>query len=219
MALVSYSALLNNITGKLAGSVFQDSFGGPQIRSRVCPRNPRSYHQQLVRGDFAFISASWRSLTSSQRQSFIDAASSPGQGFNLFMESNLNLAVLGLPMLTSFIPSAVPADMPMRIDLLSPPVFSVSASGIVATVPADTMQVVYASLQHSQSAGFINNSMFSPITAYPAGSLLTFPDDIGTAYQFRFGPFIASGTICIKSSLINTTNGLRTDSATSCSNF
>src|SRR5213596_1553841 len=102
MARISFTAIVSEIVGKLAGSVFQSSYGGFQIHGRVSPRNPQSNYQQLRRGMFGFISATWRSLTNTERQTFIDGAVSPGGGFDLYVQSNVNLILVNEPMISAY---------------------------------------------------------------------------------------------------------------------
>ena len=90
IARISFTAIVAQIVRKLAGSVFQYSYGGFQIRTRVSPRNPQTQYQQLRRGDFGFLSQTWRNLSPTERQTFIDNAGTPPAALNLFVLSNVN---------------------------------------------------------------------------------------------------------------------------------
>lgn len=216
MARVSFSALIEEIIGKLAGSVFQDSYGGYQIRSRVSPRNPQSNYQQLRRGEFGFISASWRALTSIQRQTFIDAAITPPAALNLFIQANVNLSLIDEPLIASYVPSSAPAAMPIEITDLSVGSFKIKASGSTTIVPAGTTLLVFATYEKPPTKIFTNPSQFSPVIHYPAGTDLSSPTDISTEWISRFGIQRPNKQICIKSALIDTSNGFRTDTTMNC---
>ena len=216
MAKVSFSALIENILGKLAGSVFQDSYGGYQVRTRVTPRNPQSQYQQLRRGAFGYISSLWRTLTPAQRGTFIAAAASTGGGLNLFVESNVNLSLVLQPIINSYITSLAPVSMPISIVNLTPPIFTVQASGFTTTVPAGMALLIFSTAEKFPSKIFTNPSQYSPVLSLPAGTDLSVPLNISADWIALFGQFTAGKRICVKSALINIINGKRTDSLPVC---
>jgi hypothetical protein len=218
MARVSFSALIEEIVGKLAGSVFQDSYQGFQIRTRVTPRNPQTNYQQVRRGEFGFITQTWRTMSQAERDTFISAAPYPSAGFNLFVASNVNLSLIGLPMITTYTPSSVPADMPLQLDLYDGVNFNVSASGAVTTVPAGYSLILFATAEKSPTKIFTNPSQFSPISTFAAGVDLSSPVNQAAEWIARYGQFTNDKRICIKSALIDNSNGNRTDAAVSCAN-
>lgn len=216
MAKVSFSALIEHILGKLAGSVFQDSYGGYQVRTRVTPRNPQSQYQQLRRGAFGYISSLWRNLTPAQRGTFIAAAASTGGGLNLFVESNVNLSLVLQPIISSYIVSLAPVSMPISIVNLTPPIFTLQASGTTTTVPAGMALLIFSTAEKFPSKIFTNPSQYSPILSLPAGTDLSIPINISAEWIAHFGQFTADKRICVKSALINIINGKRTDSLPVC---
>lgn len=208
MAKVSFSALIEEITGKLAGSVFQDSYGGFQIRTRVSPRNPQTNYQQLRRGEFGYISALWRTLTSVQRQTFIDAATTEPEALKLFIQSNVNLSLIDMPIIDTYTQQTAPDAMPMQINDLNPESFQVSASGAVTTVPADTKLLLYATTDKYPTRIFTNPSEFSPILSWDEGTDLSVLTDVINEWNDRYGVMRINRRICIKQRLINKINGL-----------
>jgi hypothetical protein len=88
MAKVEFTGIVANITGKLSGSVFQQSFGGAQLHAKKSPINRQSYLQQVERVAFAELTAAWRDLTDVERASWTAAAPTASQGFNLFVQVN-----------------------------------------------------------------------------------------------------------------------------------
>ena len=189
MAKVSFSALIEEIVGKLAGSVFQDSYGGFQIRTRVSPRNPQSNFQQLRRGEFGYISALWRTLSPTERQTFIDAAASPSGGLNLFIQSNVNLSLIGEPILSTYPTPTTPVEMPMEIVTYDGTLFTVRASGATTTVPTGFTLIIFATYEKPQSKIFTNPSQFSPIVNFAAGTDLSVATDIAADWIARYGQF------------------------------
>lgn len=218
MARINFTALIESLTGKLAGSVFQDSYMGFQIRTRVSPRNPQSYYQQLRRGEFAYITQTWRTLTVAQRKSWIDAATSPSGGLNLFIESNINLSLINENLLTSFVPAPTPAYMPLEIVTLGNSIFTVQASGITKQVPLNTKLLLYATYEKGVTKIFTNPSQYSPIASFGAGADFSIPVSIASNWISRYGQFTTNKRICIKSVLLSTMNGMRGLEAIFCAN-
>lgn len=107
-ALVKYTAIVDNISGKLNGSVFARNKGGAYIRSKSNPTNPQTSSQMAQRATFGGVSQLWRNLTPSQRSNWdATAADYPYQnslgdtkilsGFALHQQLNSNLSVIGQP--------------------------------------------------------------------------------------------------------------------------
>lgn len=209
MARVSFSAMVYEIVGKLGGSVFQYSYGGYQVHVRNSPRNPQTQYQQLRRGDFGFLSASWRNLTTVQRQTFIDAATSPSAAFNLFVSSNVNLILIEEPIIDTYTPTTTPIVMPVDVVDLSPGTFQIAASTGTTVVPAGSSLLIYSTNLKAPTKIFTNPSQYSPIKVFPAGTDISAPVSIKTEFNSRFGQITADQRLCIKSVLIDTTNGSR----------
>lgn len=209
MARISFSALVEEIVGKLAGSVFQDSYGGFQVRTRVSPRNPQTKYQQLRRGEFGYLSAGWRFLTSAQRQTFIDAAATPPAALNLYLQSNINLTLIQEPTITDYIASSDPG--PMQIDIASAnnSALIIQASGGITTVPTGTKVLIQITYRKEETKIFTNPSQYSPIINYDEGTDLTVAQNIIAQWQARYGQMQPTGRIGLKASLIDKSNGLR----------
>jgi hypothetical protein len=209
MARVSFSPLVEEIVGKLAGSVFQDSYGGMQIRTRVTPRNPQSKYQQLRRGEFGFLSASWRGLTSIERQTFIDNATSPGAALNLFLQANVNLTLVEEPTITTYVPSTDPGTMQIEFDTAEEGSLTVKATGSPLVVPAGTKLLLQVTYQKAPTKIFTNPSQYSPVISFDEGTDLTLPVSILTEWQARYGVMLPDKRFCLSSALIDKSNGHR----------
>lgn len=216
MARISFTAMVAEINGKLAGSVFQYSYGGFQLHTRVSPRNLQTQYQQLRRQNFGFIAASWRSLTLLQRETWIDAAVTEPEAFNLFVKSNINLILVGESMITDYVPTSVPDEIPLIITELTPASFKVMATGAITTVPTDTALLFFSTYQKDPTKIFTNPSEYSPIQVFPAGSDLSTPASVIAAFNARYGLLIQEKRLCIKSALVDITNGNRGAEPWSC---
>ena len=108
MALIKLTAIVDNISGKLNGTVFAKNKGGHYMRSKSKPSNPRSTFQTAVRARFGAIAQLWGALTQAQRNAWNAMASEfPYKnrlgdtkilsGFALHQKLNTNLAIIGQP--------------------------------------------------------------------------------------------------------------------------
>ena len=218
MARISFSSLVESITGKLAGSVFQDSYQGFQIRTRVSPRNPQSDYQQLRRGEFAFLSQGWRYLSDTDRQTWIDNAPPGMQGLNFYLQSNINLVLIGLAPVAAYAAAATPSAFELSIPVLDGSVFTVQAAGTPDTVPVDTSLLIQATYEKEVTKIFTNPSQYSPVISFPAGTVLSTPVDIAANWISRYGQFTSDKRICLASNLISVVNGARSAVSIICAN-
>ncbi len=62
MALITPSALIQTIRGKVGATVFGNTQAGPIARARVVPRNPRTERQLAARSALAAAGAAWSAL-------------------------------------------------------------------------------------------------------------------------------------------------------------
>jgi hypothetical protein len=216
MARISFSALVEEIVGKLAGSVFQDSYGGFQIRTRVSPRNPQTKYQQLRRGEFGYLSAGWRFLTDVQRQTFIDAAVTPPAALNLYLQSNINLTLIEEPTITDYIPSSDPGTMAVEFSNVDTTEMMIRATGAATVVPAGTKLLIQVTYQKAPTKIFTNPSQYSPVISFDEGTDLSVPTDILTEWQSRYGQIVADKRLCLKANLIDKSNGRRGADVTNC---
>lgn len=209
MSRIQFSAPIEEIVGTLAGSVFQDSYMGVQIRTRVSPRNPQSYFQQLRRGEFGYLSSGWRNLTAPQQQTWIDEAGSVNMGFRLYIGCNINLTLVEIDPVSSFIPSATPDSLPLEIQQYESSTIQVSAVTSSAVVPVNHKLLLFATYEKGATKIFTNPSQYGPIGSFPAGTDFSVPVDVTALWVSRYGIIRDGFQICIKSVLVNTTNGLR----------
>lgn len=106
MALIKLTAIVDNISGKLNGTVFAKNKGGHYMRSKSMPSNPKTSFQNAVRARFGAIAQLWGTLRESQRNAWNAMASEFPytnrlgdtkilSGFALHQKLNTNLAVIG----------------------------------------------------------------------------------------------------------------------------
>lgn len=207
---------MEEIIGRYGGSVFQDSYFGIQLRGLAKPRNPQTQLQQLRRGDFGFLSASWRGLTPTEQSSWITEAGTVPEALRLFLSANVNLIISGNPTVTTFTSAATPDAFPMQINELTPINFSVQASSALDVVPADTTLMLYTTPDDYQSRDYINPSQYQPTINFTAGSDMATAHNIVISWFNRYGIMRLSRRICLKSVLVSTVNGARGDESIIC---
>lgn len=218
MARIAVNPLIEELVGKLGGSVFQDSYGGMQVRTRVSPRNPQTKYQQLRRGEFAFLSSGWRNLSDAQRQTFIDAASTPPAGFNLYLSSNINLTLIEVDTIVSYPADSVPGEMTIEFGEVTPSSMPIIATGGTTTVPANRKLLIQVTDQAAPTRIFTNPSMYTPVISFDEGTDLSTETDIITEWTARYGVLSADRRLCLKANLISKLNGLRGADSISCTN-
>lgn len=218
MARIAFTSTAAEIVGKLAGSVFQYSYGGFQVHSKVSPSNPGTSYQQLRRGDFGFLSSSWRSLTSVQKNSFIIAAGSTPAALRLFIESNINLILINEPQIDTFLPGTVPGAMPITVTQATATNFDLQAQASPTIVPPGEKLLVQSTDTRFVTGIFTNPSMYSPISIFDEGTNMAVITNQIAAWNDRYGLLMAGLRICIKSALINKINGTRGAETINCIN-
>lgn len=94
MAIITYSALITNISGKLGGSVLKRIKGNSIIFNRVHGKIKPTSRQHDIRGYISQLSVRWYSLTTTQREMWNNFASiTPRRqsGINSFVMLNQRL--------------------------------------------------------------------------------------------------------------------------------
>lgn len=107
MAKFTPGAIVSEISGKIAATIFTRNRGGNIIRNRRTPINRRSVAQSVRRQGLGNLASAWRGLTQAQRGSWNGATGNfPYQntlgetkflsGSQLYIQFNQNLLILGL---------------------------------------------------------------------------------------------------------------------------
>lgn len=209
MSRIKFTGAIASMHGSIEGTTFQDSYGGAQMRTRVKPDNPRTFYQQYVRGNFAFLTGSWRNLTAAQMISFNDGAPMGYDGFSWFVACNISLSLIGKPLLTDFVASSVPALMPLNIFALTSSVFSIFAASALIDVPVNNNLVLYATPPIPASLNYINPSLYTFFASFGPGNHFLDPVDVAYWYYQKQPPALPGRVVMLKSLLIDITNGTR----------
>lgn len=211
MALIKLTAFIDQISGKLNGTVFSKNKGGAYVRSKSKPTNPRSAAQMAVRSAFGAIAAAWRDLTESQRKAWMEATKDfPYQnrlgdrktltGFSLHQKINRNLQLVSQPAVQ--IPPT--PDSPAGITVLEMAGFN--ATGSLEGETEATVIVVFATAPISPGVSNFSNRLRLIGTITPAE--LEAGTDLGTMHRDVFGTAPADAKIGFKFTPIHTVSGI-----------
>lgn len=215
---MKYSAIVSDVRNKLNGSVASKNRYGQYLRNKTTPVNPQTSFQQNVRQVLASISASWRELTFSQRQSwnagqvnfpftdiFGDVRYLSGQA--LFVKLNANLAKISQPLIdVAPLPVGIPeiAFTDIVAESTTGTLDALELSLNVETVPAGYSLAVYATPPTAPGISFVKNRFrFLGVTA-----VVTNDADILAMYTARFGTSgVVGQRIFVRCALVNNTTG------------
>ena len=209
-------AIVSEIRGKIASTVFARNRGGAIIRNRIKGVNRRTTLQTTVRQRLSALSSEWRGLTAAQRDSWNNASpqfpvqDNLGQqifltGEQLFIRSNSNLLLIGQSQITSApIPTSFPATT-VGFTALTDAAMTVSYTP--TPVPSGFALVIMATAGFSQGRSFVNENQYRFIVSEAAAQ--TTPADIAAAWVLIFGTLpVADLKVSVKSFLVEVTSGL-----------
>lgn len=216
-AIFTPGAVVSEIRGKIASSVFSRNRGGAIIRNRIKPINRRSTGQSTRRQTLGSLASSWRGLTQSQRDGWNAGAQSfPVQnrlgqtnflsGEQLYVRFNANLILIGESAIT-----AAPSPFAFAIFTLSftaeDPTVAATLSVVFSPSPltSGNTLALYATRNLSPGIEAPNASEFRFIGQLDPAD--TTPSDQLSAYQAVFGDPIAGQKIFLEARPIATASG------------
>jgi hypothetical protein len=207
MAKIILSALLDDIRGKIAGSVFQMTVGGLQMRTRVSPRNPRTGNQQQIRSNYSRIVLTWPYLDTADQATWLAASIGDDTGFNLYFTSNMKIKqATGQDLNVYSGTGALPINA-VTFDTLTDVIFAMNPATAAAVLPADTYLVVSATKQLKSGTSFISPSSYTLLNVFTPGFASGSDIDLFTIYTTIYGSLIEGSTIGVQWYTINEVTG------------
>ena len=86
MAVASLNPVITTLSGRIGNAVFYCRRGTQCARAYVVPRNPDTYAQRAVRGNFASAVKAWQQMSTTGKYAFTRKARGLGMsGYNLFI--------------------------------------------------------------------------------------------------------------------------------------
>lgn len=106
MVQVKYGDVITEMKGKIGGFAYKGNYSAPSAQKIIKPTPRGTNYQTIVRARLSYISALWRGLTAGQKDDWNTLATTwPfincfgeeyfGSGYQVFMQVNLNLALVG----------------------------------------------------------------------------------------------------------------------------
>lgn len=189
MAIFTPGAIVSEISGKIAATVYTRNRGGNVIRNRRTPINRRSVSQSVRRQGLGNLASSWRGLTQAQRDSWNSATGSfPYQnslgetkylsGEQIYVQFNQNLLLIGQAAVTSAPAPFAFATLTLTLTGADTPTLSLAYTPDPVT--ANNYLAVFATPNLSPGIAAPNASAFryletvDPATASPANILASF---------------------------------------------
>jgi hypothetical protein len=205
MAIFTPGAIVSEISGKIAATVYTRNRGGNVIRNRRTPINRRSVAQSVRRQGLGNISSAWRGLTQAQRDSWNGSSSTfPYQnalgetkylsGSQLFVMFNQNLLLLGAATVTTAPASFSFATFTLGLAAADTPTFSITFTPTPLT--AANNLAVFATQNLSPGIDSPNASKFRFIGVIAAAD--TSPADLLSEYQAVHGNPVAGQKIFLE---------------------
>jgi len=212
MAKFTPGAIVSEISGKIAATVFTRNRGGNVIRNRRTPINRRSVAQSQRRQGLGNLASGWRGLTQVQRDSWNTASpnfpyqNSLGEtkylsGEQLYIKFNQNLILIGAATVQTAPSSFAFATFTLGLTATSVPAFSVAFTPNPLT--ADNNLAIYATPSLSPGIAAPNASKFRFIGHIAAAAAS--PADMLAAYQNVFGDPVVDQKIFIEARPISST--------------
>lgn len=223
MAKVLFTAVVADMRGKLAGTVFTKNRGGAVARTKVTPVNTRTIPQQVARADFGNFSTAWRSLSAANRDTWnTGAVNFPRKdqfgntkvlsGQQLYVALNSNLSKISSPTISVCpAPQGASWEHPEMVSLAMNAAKLELTSGI--GVQPGQATVWYIRATSVMSLGVTNpTGRFKAVANMPIPSVPTGPadvEDITSEWGAIFGkiPAAGAGQIFLEITAINTTTG------------
>ncbi len=216
MSKIKFTSDVDEIIGRLAGSIFQGGAYGIILKTFKSPGYVPTDQTQLRRGIYGYLAGSWRNLTPTQKQTWVDNSGSFPSTLNFFINVNINLILINLPAITTFTPAAAPGMMQVDFIESTPATMGAQVTSGVSIVPAGTKMLFYATMERRPTQLFDNPSMYQPIAVYPSGTDFSTPVNFLNPWTNHYGVNRLDKRICIKNVLINQSNGIRSPEYISC---
>lgn len=215
MAKILFTAIVADVRGKIAGTVFSKNRYGAYARTKVTPSNPKTLAQVQRRSLLAQFAQAWRGLTDIQRSSWNGAVdqyigtnvfgnSKRMTGSALFSKLNLNIATAsGAQISVPPIPTGV-APLTSLSLVANATLNEFEVSFTATPVPVGLVLVLDSTT--CLSPGIANaNSFFRTIGVLPAASASG--ADLTLLYTAKFGSLVQGQRVFIRAKLISIATG------------
>lgn len=204
----NYQQAICSILARLSGRVFTDSQFGQLLRGLPQSQTGLSNRQLLRRGIFVYLITAWRSLSTGDRNTWITEAGTLPEGFNLYINRNINLILASQSPIQAFVSSVTVPVFDISIVQLTPEAFDIkNPSG--STVPSGYSLQIYSTYGRSPGQVFTAPADYQPTITFPAGSDFSSIQTIFSNWQALYGVLKLGSYICLSSFLVDNASGAR----------
>lgn len=211
----SFGAVVVAGSGKLGGHVASRNLGGAYFRTRVKPLNPQTPAQIAQRYQMSLYSKNWNTLTAAEQAAWnAYAAVTPLRdrlgnsitvsGKNLYIQCNINLALIGGSAITTPPSPAVLSEI-TGLNVASLTVSAATIGWTSGAIPAGENWVVRATRPVNAGVSYVKNQYRIIAVLAPAA---TSPANIFTAYSAKFGAPVSGQKIFFSIQQIDNAGGL-----------
>ena len=201
MAKILFTAIVADVRGKIAGTVFSKNRYGAYARTKVTPVNRNTVKQQGARAILTIVSQAWKCLSEAQRKGWNEGAKNfirtnvfgdvrNLSGSALFARLNANLLHIGESRIVN---CPLPVSVPSVVTLSGAAVNSVQSMTLTFSpaIDAGVSVEVYATAGLSAGKNFVK-SEFKKIAT--KSSAFETGGSIAADYATVFGAVPAAGT-------------------------
>lgn len=207
MAKIFYTGIVDHIAGKIAGTVFQKSNGGYQIRSKGSYSQRDSVTQMRTRGIYSYLTFFWSTLLQSERDTWIAADVDGISGKALFMRNNIALLYYGSPVARTFTIQPEFNEPTVLLNTLSSSTFTITFNGLLNPIGANKVVSVYGVPMRSPGTQFTNR-LYSRLIAYtPPNTNPNTSFSIFTPYTAKYGALIPGQQVMLYIHLLDVVTG------------
>jgi len=215
-ALVKFTAFLDKVSGKIAGTVFASNKGGNYVRSKGIPTNPQTSAQQAQRAIFGALAQSWRALGAVNRftwNAIVDdfpyqnrlGETKTYSGATLYQKFNLNLSSVGVaPLAFPIAPQAVIGLRTLSVDVTVGATTLIVSAILTGAGTATDKFAIFATASASPGAKSLSNKL-RQIGVSDADTIAG--EDFWTRYTAVFGAPLLGSNIGFEVRPVNATSG------------
>jgi hypothetical protein len=169
MARIILSGLVDDIRGKLGGSVVQQSNNVLIIRTKVSPRNPRSGTQQNRRSFYSSITRRWSEITQPQRDSWFELVTGYPDGIQRYIAANSFINMAAASVLDTFSAPGVLESLPGVVGNIDNTELLYQPLDASSELPTNTYLLCFASRGMPLGQSHISNQNCRFIHAFVPG--------------------------------------------------
>lgn len=188
---------VDDIRGKVNGSVIQGSNGTLIMRTRVSPRNPSSLLQQNRRAAYADIAAAFAALSGSDRDSWYAPVTGYPVGFDRFVAVNSRVAITGSPLVSEFTATDLLPPLEFHILRAFPNDYEVIVPFGTDPIPPDNFYIIYSSKFYPSGRFTISDQLLYILAVAGPGDIMQTGFPVTAQMVAKYGPGVPGNRVAM----------------------